>query len=33
MTKTIFEIDKNMKNNDFESIKENDVTFYNLNND
>ncbi len=33
MTKTIFEIDKNMKNNDLESIKENDVTFYNLNND
>lgn len=33
MTKTIFEIDKNMKNNDFESIKENNVTFYNLNND
>lgn len=33
MTKTIFEIDKNMKNNDLESIKENNVTFYNLNND
>lgn len=33
MTKTIFEIDKNMKNNDLESIKEDDVTFYNLNND
>ena len=33
MTKTIFEIDKNMKNNDLESIKENDLTFYNLNND
>lgn len=33
MAKTIFEIDKNMKNNDYESMNLDDCTFYNLNND
>ena len=33
MAKTIFEIDKNMKNNDYESMNLDNCTFYNLNND
>ncbi len=33
MKKSIFDIDVNMKNNDLDTIKESDVTFYNLNND
>ena len=33
MDKTIFDIDKNMKNNDYESMNLDDCTFYNLNND